>query len=68
MVTPGSADHLAAIRNHKAVVRCIYCNKHLVLGTLSIAAHEQFCPDRATVERQQERARERFKRKQAGFA
>jgi hypothetical protein len=66
-VMPATADRLATIRS-TATVQCVYCNKKLVLGQTSIALHEQYCPDRATVERQYQRAKARFQRKRAGFA
>lgn len=67
MRIPATAEALAKIRPQDAV-RCVYCNRQLVLGATSITLHEQFCPDRAVIERHQAWAIERFKRKQAGFA
>ena len=67
MIVPATAEQLERIRPQD-IVRCVYCHKRLVLGAVSIMTHEQYCEDRAVVVRQQTRARERFKRKQAGFA
>ena len=64
---PATSEQLAKIRPQD-FVRCVYCNARLVLGATTIMTHEQFCPDRQVVVRQQTRARERFLKKQAGFA